>query len=108
VATTYETGLRGGLRAGTVEMSAEGAEYRIRAGCTKIAEWSSDNASQPIGSGADPRAFEFVKAVQAEAPEWGEDYRDLGREAIAAILGARLRHLEPPMSHAAEVIRHWS
>jgi hypothetical protein len=39
-----------------------------------------------IQSGADPRAFEFVKTRRTKTPEWGEDYRDLGREAIAAIL----------------------
>jgi putative transposase len=33
-----------------------------------------------------PRAFEFVKAMQADGLEWGEGYRGLGREAIAAVL----------------------
>jgi len=37
-----------------------------------------------------PRAFEFVKAMQAEGLEWGEGYRDLGREAIAAILQSQM------------------
>jgi hypothetical protein len=37
-----------------------------------------------------PRAFEFVKAMQAEGPEWGEGYRGLGREAIAAILQGQM------------------
>src|SRR5262249_45949319 len=33
-----------------------------------------------------PKAFEFVKAMQADGLEWGEGYRGLGRDAIAAIL----------------------
>src|SRR5262250_2248374 len=33
-----------------------------------------------------PRAFEFVKTMQADGLEWGEGYRDLGRTAIASIL----------------------
>ena len=33
-----------------------------------------------------PRAFELVKAMQAQGLEWGEGYRGLGREAIAGIL----------------------
>ena len=37
-----------------------------------------------------PRAFEFVKAMQAEGLEWGEGYRGLGREAIAAILQGQM------------------
>jgi len=37
-----------------------------------------------------PRAFEFVKAVQADGLEWGEGYRDLGREAIAAVLQGQM------------------
>ena len=37
-----------------------------------------------------PRAFEFVKAMQAQGLEWGEGYRGLGREAIAAILQGQM------------------
>jgi hypothetical protein len=33
-----------------------------------------------------PRAFELVKAMQAQGLEWGESYRGLGRAAIAGIL----------------------
>ena len=37
-----------------------------------------------------PKAFEFVKAMQAQGLEWGEGYRGLGREAIAAILQGQM------------------
>ena len=37
-----------------------------------------------------PRAFAFVKAMQAQGLEWGEGYRGLGREAIAAILQGQM------------------
>ena len=37
-----------------------------------------------------PRAFEFVKAMQAQGLEWGEGYRGLGREVIAAILQGQM------------------
>jgi putative transposase len=37
-----------------------------------------------------PRAFEFVKAMQAQGLEWGDGYRGLGREAIAAILQGQM------------------
>ena len=37
-----------------------------------------------------PRAFEFVKAMQAQGLEWGEGYRGLGRKAIAAILQGQM------------------
>jgi putative transposase len=37
-----------------------------------------------------PRAFEFVKAMQADGLEWGEGYRGLGREAIAAVLQGQM------------------
>ena len=33
-----------------------------------------------------PRAFELVKAMQAQGLEWGEGYRGLGRDALAGIL----------------------
>jgi hypothetical protein len=32
-----------------------------------------------------PRAFELVKGMQAQGLEWGEGYRSLGRDAIAAL-----------------------
>jgi putative transposase len=37
-----------------------------------------------------PRAFEFVKAMQAQGLDWGEGYRGLGRAAIAAILQGQM------------------
>jgi transposase-like protein len=37
-----------------------------------------------------PRAFELVKGMQAEGLEWGEGYRPLGREAMAAILRGQM------------------
>lgn len=37
-----------------------------------------------------PMAFELVKAMQAEGLDWGEGYRPLGRQAIAAIIEGRM------------------
>jgi hypothetical protein len=37
-----------------------------------------------------PRAFEFVKAMQAQGLEWGEGYQGLGRKAITAILQGQM------------------
>src|ERR1700752_427795 len=37
-----------------------------------------------------PRAFELVKGMQAQGLEWGEGYRGLGRDAIAAILRGQM------------------
>ena len=37
-----------------------------------------------------PKAFEFVKAMQADGLEWGEGYRGFGRDAIAAILQSQM------------------
>lgn len=37
-----------------------------------------------------PRAFELVKGMQAQGLEWGESYRPLGRQAIAAILQGQM------------------
>jgi len=37
-----------------------------------------------------PRAFELVKGMQGQGLEWGEGYRPLGREAIAAILQGQM------------------
>jgi hypothetical protein len=37
-----------------------------------------------------PRAFELVKGMQAQGLEWGESYRPLGRQAIAAILQSQM------------------
>ena len=34
-------------------------------------------------------AFEVVKAMQADGLEWGEGYRPLGRQALAAIIEGR-------------------
>jgi putative transposase len=44
-----------------------------------------------------PMAFEMVKAMQAEGLEWGEGYRPLGRQAVAAIIEEQM---------AASVDRH--
>jgi putative transposase len=38
-----------------------------------------------------PRAFEVVKGMQAQGLEWGESYRSLGRDAIAAIVHDQMR-----------------
>jgi putative transposase len=46
---------------------------------------------QAVTIGSLPRAFELVKGMQAQALEWGEGYRDLGRQAIAAILAGQMR-----------------
>lgn len=37
-----------------------------------------------------PRAFEMVKAMQADGLDWGESYRPLGRRALAAIIEDRM------------------
>jgi hypothetical protein len=37
-----------------------------------------------------PRAFEFVKAMQAQGLEWGKGCRGLGGETIAAILQGQM------------------
>jgi len=37
-----------------------------------------------------PRAFELVKGMQAQGLEWGESYRPLGRQAIAAVLAGQM------------------
>ena len=37
-----------------------------------------------------PVAFEVVKAMQADGLEWGEGYRPLGRQALAAIIEERM------------------
>jgi len=37
-----------------------------------------------------PRAFDLVKGMQAQGLEWGEGYRDLGRDAIGAILRSQM------------------
>ena len=54
---------------------------------------------QAVTIGSLPRAFELVKGMQAQKLEWGEGYRALGREAIAAILQGQMgqaldEHLE--------------
>lgn len=46
-----------------------------------------------------PMAFEVVKAMQADGLEWGEDYRPLGRQAVAEIIEDQMaaavdRHLD--------------
>jgi len=40
--------------------------------------------------GSLPVAFEVVKAMQAEGLDWGEGYRPLGRQALAAIIEGRM------------------
>ena len=37
-----------------------------------------------------PRAFAMVKGMQAQGLEWGEGYRDLGRDALGAILRGQM------------------
>jgi putative transposase len=37
-----------------------------------------------------PRAFDLVKAMQGQGLEWGEGYRRLGRDALAAILQGQM------------------
>jgi putative transposase len=37
-----------------------------------------------------PRAFELVKGMQAQGLEWGESYRPLGRQMIAAVLAGQM------------------
>lgn len=37
-----------------------------------------------------PMAFEFVKAMRPDGLEWGEGYRQLGREALAEIIEERM------------------
>ncbi len=37
-----------------------------------------------------PEAFAMVKAMQACGLEWGEGYRPLGRQALAAIIEGRM------------------
>ncbi len=37
-----------------------------------------------------PMAFEVVKAMRADGLEWGEGYRPLGRQALAAIIEGRM------------------
>jgi putative transposase len=39
-----------------------------------------------------PRAFDLVKGMQGQGLEWGEGYRGLGRQAIAAILAGQMGH----------------
>ena len=46
-----------------------------------------------------PMAFEVVKAMQADGLDWGEDYRPLGRQAVAQIIEDQMaaavdRHLD--------------
>ena len=49
-----------------------------------------------------PRAFELVKGMQAQGLEWGESYRSLGRQAIAAILqGQRVQAIDDPLDRMA-------
>jgi putative transposase len=60
-----------------------------------------------------PRAFELVKGMQAQGLEWGEDYRKLGRQALAAILQGQMtqaidEHLDRMASLAAADRRNGS
>lgn len=41
---------------------------------------------QAVTIGSLPRAFELVKGMQAQGLEWGDSYRSLGGQALAAIL----------------------
>jgi transposase-like protein len=40
-----------------------------------------------------PAAFRMMKAMQAEGVEWGEDYRQGARDAVAELLRGRMDHL---------------
>jgi hypothetical protein len=40
-----------------------------------------------------PVAFEMLKAMQAEGVEWGEDYRQGARQAVAELLRGRMDQL---------------
>jgi hypothetical protein len=40
-----------------------------------------------------PAAFRMMTAMQAEGVEWGEDYRDGARQAVAELLEARMDQL---------------
>src|SRR6266481_8518276 len=45
---------------------------------------------QAVTIGSLPKAFELVKDMQAQGLEWGEGYRSLGRDAIAAIVQGQM------------------
>src|SRR5688500_15548197 len=40
-----------------------------------------------------PGAFRMMKAIQAEGVEWGEDYRQGARQAVAELLRGRMDQL---------------
>ena len=44
-----------------------------------------------------PMAFEFVKAMRADGLEWGEGYRQLGRQALGEIIEGEM----------SEVVERW-
>jgi putative transposase len=54
-----------------------------------------------------PGAFELVKAMQVQGLEWGESYRSLGREAIAAILQSQMAQAIERFLSSASVDRTW-
>ncbi|HKT17871.1 MAG TPA: IS256 family transposase [Stellaceae bacterium] len=65
--------------------------------------------SQAVTIRSLPRAFEVVKGMQAQGLEWGEGYRPLGREALAAVVQSQMgqaidEHLER-MASLAEADR---
>ncbi len=37
-----------------------------------------------------PQAFEVIKQMQDQGYDWGEDYRQAGRDALAEILEGRM------------------
>jgi len=51
-----------------------------------------------------PAAFRMMKAMQAEGVEWGEDYRQGARDAVAALLRGRMDQLiDQHLEHMAEL-----
>src|SRR5882724_8382880 len=59
-----------------------------------------------------PRAFAMIKAMQDQGYEWGEDYRQSGREALVEILEEQVgvghsRRSQPPRPACALSRRPW-
>jgi putative transposase len=53
-----------------------------------------------------PAAFRMMKAMQAEGVEWGEDYRQGARDAVAELLRSRMDQLiDAHLEHMAELGR---
>src|SRR5919108_495369 len=53
-----------------------------------------------------PAAFRMLKAMQAEDVEWGEDYRQATRQALAELLEGRMDQLiDEPLEHMADLCK---